>query len=145
MKRRILIFGTFDMIHPGHEDMFRQARALALRHSSGQAPDPYLIVSVARDANVERIKGFRPRNDEEARRELLAAHPLVDEAVLGDEGGYIEHIKKAAPDSIALGYDQEGEYVSHLQEELRAAGLSTKVVRLASHKPEEYKTSKLRT
>jgi len=136
MKAKIMVFGTFDMIHPGHEELFRQARALT--------SDPYLVVSVARDKNVERIKKFRPRNDEEARRELLAAHPLVDEAVIGDEEGYIEHIKKAAPDIIALGYDQEGEYVSKLEKELQTAGLSTKVVRLKAHKPEEYKTSKLR-
>ena len=36
---RIMVFGTFDMIHAGHEDLFRQARALA--------KEPYLIVSVA--------------------------------------------------------------------------------------------------
>src|SRR3989344_1434248 len=98
MKTKIMVFGTFDMIHPGHEDLFRQARAIA--------PDPFLTVSVARDAVANRIKGFPPRNNEEARREMLSDHPLVDEALVGNTEGYMEHIKKAAPDIIALGYDQ---------------------------------------
>ncbi len=134
-KTKIMVFGTFDMIHPGHEDLFRQARALS--------SDPFLIVSVGRDSNVERIKGNRPRNSEHERLAMLAAHSLVDEAIFGDEIGYMEHILQIRPDIIALGYDQEGEYVEKLLDALRTAGLDTRVVRLAAHKPEEYKTSKL--
>ena len=67
----------------------------------------------------------------------------MDEAILGDSEGYIDHIKAAAPDIIALGYDQEGEYVKDLEGDLREAGLRTKVVRLSAHQPETYKTSKL--
>ena len=135
MKTRIMVFGTFDMIHPGHEDLFRQARSLAL--------DPFLIVSIARDAVAERIKGFFPRNGEDVRREMLAHHSLVDEAIVGDTEGYMEHIKMVRPDIIALGYDQRGEYVDTLESDLAAAGLQTKIVRLEAHRPEEYKTSKL--
>lgn len=134
-ETRIMIFGTFDMIHKGHENLFEQARALAAR--------PYLIISVARDASVQRVKGHPARSSESVRCAALAAHPLVDEAILGDEQGYIEHIKAARPDSIVLGYDQEGEYVEHLEADLRAAGLTAHVVRLASFHPEIYKTSKL--
>lgn len=132
---RIMVFGTFDMVHPGHENLFVQARSLA--------PHPFLIVSVARDASVKRIKGAAPRNDEQARQALVAAHPLVDECVLGDAEGYMSHIAAARPDIIALGYDQEGEYVEHLEQDLKAAGLSARVVRLNSHDPHVYKTSKL--
>lgn len=132
---RIMVFGTFDMIHEGHESLFAQARALS--------PEPYLIVSVARDAVAARIKGKRPRNDERFRLAQVAAHPLVDEAVLGDEIGYLPHIVKARPDTIALGYDQEGEFVEDLKEDLTKAGLSTTVVRLKAHAPERFKTAKL--
>ncbi len=130
-----MVFGTFDMIHAGHEDLFRQARALA--------PDPYLIVSVARDVVAERIKGFRPRHSEEERRNMVAAHELVDEAVLGDAEGYIGHIRANMPDIIALGYDQGGEYVENLEKDLRAAGMEPRIVRLSAFRPEVYKTSKL--
>lgn len=132
---RIMVFGTFDIIHEGHADFFRQARALA--------PDPFLIVSVARDSSVARIKGIMPHHTETQRVVMVAAHPLVDEAVLGDNIGYINHIVLKRPDMIALGYDQEGEYVHTLEQDLRNAGLGTKVVRLKPYKPEIYKTSKL--
>jgi FAD synthetase len=132
---RVMVFGTFDVIHPGHEDFFRQARALA--------PDAYLIVSVARDAAAARIKGFSPKHSEEERREALEKHTLVDEAILGDAEGYTAHITAAKPDIIALGYDQEGEYVRNLVHDLQGAGLSAKIVRLSSFRPEVYKTSKL--
>lgn len=135
-ETRIMVFGTFDMIHAGHEDFFRQARALS--------PRPCLVVSVARNRVAEKIKGARPRSDENARRALLAAHPLVDEAVLGDAEGYVQHIVRAAPDVIALGYDQEGEYVEYLERDLRAVGLSPRIVRLAPYEPDTYKTSRLR-
>lgn len=135
-KTRIMVFGTFDMIHEGHEDFFRQARALV--------DEARLIVSVARDAVATRVRGYAPRNKEVSRRDALAAHPLVDEAILGDESGYIQHIVVAKPDIIALGYDQSGVYVENLERDLREAGLSTRVVRMQSYKPETFKTSKLR-
>lgn len=132
-----MIFGTFDMIHPGHEDMFRQARALA--------EEPFLIVSLARDSVAARFRKEAPRAPEEARRELLEAHPLIDKAVLGDESGYVTHIAEENPDVIALGYDQEGEYVENLETELASVGLFPQIVRLEAFKPEIYKTSKLRS
>ena len=141
---KIMIFGTFDMIHPGHEDFFRQARRLALSGVEGQESKPLLIVSVARDVNTERVKGKTPRSSAEMRRAALEAHPLVDVAILGDEEGYMEHIQKIAPDVIALGYDQAGEYVDSLEKDLRSAGLQTKIVRLRPFKPDVYKTSLLR-
>lgn len=131
----IMIFGTFDMIHPGHEDLFRQARALAA--------EPQLVVSVARDSAVARIKGIPARHTEMQRLGMLRTHPLVDHAVLGDETGSMGHIKKIAPDIIALGYDQAGEYVDSLEADLRAAGLETRVARLIACEPDRYKTSKL--
>jgi choline-phosphate cytidylyltransferase len=132
---RIMVFGTFDMIHKGHEDLFRQARALA--------PEPHLIVSVARDSAALRIKGTKPRNPENERVKAVSEFPEVDEALLGDEEGYIGHIAAKKPDIIALGYDQEGEYVNDLKEALSAAHLDVQVVRLKPYQPEIYKTSKL--
>jgi len=133
---RIMVFGTFDMLHEGHEDFFKQARALA--------SDPYLVVSVARDSAAARHRGFAPQKKEDERRALVAEQKLVDRAVLGDEVGFIAHIKAEAPDIIALGYDQAGEYVDNLETELAAAGLSPKIIRLNAYKPETFKTSKLR-
>ena len=138
-----MVFGTFDMVHEGHADFFRQARALARSTSSGKSKKPYLIVSLAREPVVTRIKGHKPRRSESERRSLLERNILVDEVVLGQTDGYIEHILAAKPDIIALGYDQEGEFVSNLEKDLHAAGSSAEIVRLKAFKPETHKTSKL--
>lgn len=132
---RILVFGTFDIVHEGHRDFFRQARALAI--------DPYLIVSLARDRVVKKIKGKLPRHSERERADAMRREKGIDEVVLGSESDYIAHIKELKPDVIALGYDQSGEYVEGLAEKLRAAGMRPQLIRLKSFKPEHYKSSRL--
>lgn len=132
---RIMVFGTFDMVHPGHVELFRQAKKLA--------PDAHLIVSIARDVNAARVKGASPRKSENERLALVRECEDVDEVVLGDVEGYVPHIREAQPDIIALGYDQEGEYVRKLEDDLKVAGLKIQIVRLKAHMPEIYKTSKL--
>lgn len=129
-----MVFGTFDMVHPGHESLFKQARALA--------EDPYLIVSIARDSNVQRIKGKWPLRTEHVRKQLVKNHPLVDKAVTGGKNDHMPHIIKEKPDIIALGYDQTA-YVRGLITQLKAAGLLTKVVRLKPYQPHKFKTSLL--
>jgi glycerol-3-phosphate cytidylyltransferase-like family protein len=74
----------------------------------------------------------------------LTLRPLYDEAVLGDDIGYVPHILAARPDIVALGYDQEGEYVETLSADLAAVEISPRILRLAPFEPETYKTSKLR-
>ncbi len=135
--KKIMVFGTFDMIHKGHEALFRQARSLA--------EEPFLIVSVARDSAVMRHKGKTPRRNERERLEGVEANGLVDKAVLGDEEGYTRHISFERPDIIALGYDQAGEYVEHLAEDLKKVGLTPEIVRLQPFEPGTFKTSKLQS
>ena len=134
-KTRIMIFGTFDIVHPGHLHLFQQARALV-----GKKRQPFLIVSLARDKNVARIKGKKPRNSESKRLKQVSVSEGVDKAVLGAVRNYMLGIIKEQPDIIALGYDQTA-YVENLHRDLKKAGLKTKVVRLKSHKPHLYKTS----
>ncbi len=128
----IMVFGTFDLVHKGHLHFFKQARRLA-RY-------PYLIVSVARDVNVKKIKKANSHNPEEKRAQALTKLKLVDKVILGSKSGYIAHIKKIRPDFIALGYDQVA-YTKNLTNDLRKAGLKTKVVRLKAFKPHVYKSS----
>ena len=135
MTTRIMVFGTFDMLHEGHVDFFRQARSLA--------ESSYLIVSVARGSAAGRVKGAVPQHSEHERLALVSSHSLVDLVVLGDEEGYIEHIRANRPDIIALGYDQEGEYVEGLGRDLKKAGLLIRIVRLEPFQPELYKTSRI--
>jgi FAD synthetase len=130
-----MIFGTFDILHKGHLNFFKQARKLA--------KNPYLIVSVARDINVKKIKGNKPVSNEKVRLGRIKACNLVDKSVLGGVKSYIPHILKEKPDIIALGYDQRA-YVKNLKELLKSKGLKVILKRLISHKPKVYKTSLLR-
>lgn len=128
---KVLLFGTFDMIHEGHRNLFRQALGLA--------KEVNLIVSIARDKNVARIKGRAPRRSEQQRLALVRKQPEVTRAVLGGSRDHLPHIIRLQPDIIALGYDQSA-YVSGLRAELKTAGLKTKVVRLKAFRPKKYQT-----
>lgn len=134
-KTRILVFGTFDILHPGHIHFFRQARRLAKY--------PFLIVSVARDKNVKKIKRQSPLHNEKIRLAIVKKHPLVNKAVLGALKDYLNHIKLLKPTIIALGYDQTA-YTSNLSAKLKQLGLKPKIKRLKPHKPHIYKSSKMK-
>lgn len=131
-KTRILVFGTFDGLHPGHVNFFRQAKALA--------NNPELVVSVARDANVKKIKGRLPKQAEKVRLKFVKKNSLVDLAVLGALRNYLSHIVQVKPDIIALGYDQK-KYTDGLKEKLSNLGLKVKIIRLKAYKPERFKSS----
>ena len=129
----VMVFGTFDFVHKGHKDFFKQAKRLGNK----------LVISVARDINVKKIKGSQPWNSEKKRLAALKKLKLADKVMLGDKKNYIQHIKKIAPDIIALGYDQRA-YTKTLRQDLRAAALKTKIVRMKAHHPHLYKSSKLK-
>ena len=131
---RVLVFGTFDIIHKGHMNFFVQARALS--------KTPFLIVSVARGKNVAKIKGVLPKNSQQVRVLHLKKVKIVDKVVLGAETDYISHILKLKPKIIALGYDQKA-YTKNLKELLSKKGLKPKIYRLKAHFPTKYKTSLL--
>lgn len=131
---KVLVFGTFDMVHAGHRNLFQQARQLAKKVK--------LIVSLAREKNVLRIKGRVPRKTEQQRLAQVRKLPEVDTAVLGGIRHHMPHIIRLKPDIIALGYDQRA-YVTGLRAELKAAGLKTKVVRLKPYQTHKFKTSLL--
>lgn len=131
---RIMVFGTFDILHPGHLNFFKQARRLA-KH-------PFLIVSVARDANVKKIKGRKAQNGEKKRLGFVRALPLVNRAVLGGLNDYLPHIIKERPQIIALGYDQKT-YTRNLKADLTEFGLDVKIKRLRAFKADIYKSSKM--
>jgi len=132
MPVRVLVFGTYDVLHPGHRDFFRQARALG----------DELMVVIARDQTVLEVKGRAPQHTETERLAAVEACPEVKQAYLGRLGDKYAIIEERQPDIIALGYDQ-GHFADRLPEELAKRGLQVKIVRLKAYKPELYKSSLL--
>ena len=130
-----MVFGTFDGLHPGHLNFFRQARNLA--------KIPFLIVSIARDKNVFRIKHKYSVKNEKERMNLFKKSKLVDRVVLSGIKNYLPHILKEHPDIIALGYDQKV-YVQNLKKDLRNKDILVKVARLKPYKHKIYKNHLLK-
>ncbi|OGD89785.1 hypothetical protein A2W45_02705 [Candidatus Curtissbacteria bacterium RIFCSPHIGHO2_12_41_11] len=128
--RRVMVFGAFDGLHPGHLDFFKQAKKYG----------DFLIVSVGTDNNVAAIKGKKPLFNQKERLALIASVELVDKSVLGAERDFYEEMRRHKPHIICLGYDQ---WVTEADARVKLdrVGLNkTKVIRL---KP--YKTSKAKS
>lgn len=132
--KKVMLFGAFDGLHPGHMDFFKQAKKMG----------NYLIVSVGLDENVKKIKGKKPLFSQNERLNLVSSLKIVDEAVLGSKTDFYQHIKKYKPDLICLGYDQWAK-VDEVQTELKKVGLAdTKVVRLEPYKQDIAKSTVLK-
>jgi len=130
-----MVFGTFDGLHKGHLNFFRQAKNL-IKNS-------FLIVSIARDKNVKRIKGQLPFLNEKKRMALVKKCKLVDKVVLAGIRNHIPHIAKENPDIIALGYDQKA-YVENLKKYLKNKGILVKIFRLKPYQEKIHKNHLLK-
>ena len=125
-----MVFGTFDGLHKGHLDFLKQARKLAKKS--------FLIVSVARDKNVLKIKGKYPNKNEKKRMVLVKKCKLADKVVLAGIKNHLPHIAKESPNIIALGYDQK-EYVKNLKKDLKNKGIFPQIIRLRPYKEKIFK------
>lgn len=135
-KTRVMVFGTFDGLHQGHINFFEQAKNF-IKNS-------VLIVSIARDKNVLKIKGEYPAKNELERMALVKKCKLIDRVVLSGIKNHLSHIVKMRPDIIALGYDQKA-YVKNLKKDLKNKGILIKIIRLKSYKGKTYKNHLLKT
>ena len=95
-ERVVFTNGCFDLLHPGHLEGLRQARALG----------DCLVVGVNSDASVRRLKGGdRPIVPLDERVELLRAIRWVDHVVSFDAATPADLIACLRPDVYAKGAD----------------------------------------
>ena len=88
--------GCFDVLHPGHIALLREAKSLG----------HYLLVAVNSDRSVQALKGSgRPVQDEASRAAVLAALQDVDGVVIFDEETPLEIIRLLEPDILVKGGD----------------------------------------
>ena len=88
--------GCFDLLHPGHISLLRQARAAC----------DHLVVGLNTDDSVRRLKGpDRPVHDETARAAVLAALASVDLVVPFAEDTPLLLIEALRPDVLVKGAD----------------------------------------
>lgn len=121
---KVMVFGTFDLLHPGHEFVLREA---GKRGS--------VTVVVARDANVERIKKKTPHHSEGERMEAIQVKFPSYTVRLGDPRDFMAPVRETKPDLILLGYDQR------MPPNVTEETLGCRVERLPSLEPHKYKTS----
>ena len=124
--KKVLVFGSFDVIHKGHLHFFGQAR----KHGDK------LVAVIARDETIKQLKGKKPRYSEKARLRHVSKH--VDKVFLGNKTNKYGIIKKIKPDVICLGYDQNS-FTKDLKKHFKK-----KIRRLKPYKPHIYKSSKIR-
>ena len=122
-KKIVLASGVFDLLHLGHVRFLEEAKKTGGPHAK-------LVVIVARDSTVEKMKGKKPIMPDDQRCSLVESLKVVDRAVLGyenlDIGEVIENIK---PDIIALGYDQE-DMMKQVLDYVNKNKVNVKVVRI---------------
>jgi len=137
-KNKIVIAsGVFDLIHLGHIRFLEKAKEAGGVYAQ-------LIVVVARDSTVNKMKGKLPLIPEQERRAIVEMLKPVDMAVLGNEPLDIAGIiKKWKPDIIAVGYDQN--YVeSEVRKYVQKENLPIEIVKIEKLDKEEYSSSKIK-
>ena len=125
-KSRVLVFGVFDILHPGHLLFLQRARQLA----------DTLIVVVTRDARALAEKGKPPIFNEQERLHIIAGIGVVSKTRLGDRPGQWTVLRRLHPDVLAVGHDQK---VSK-----EAKDGPWKIVRIAARNRRRYSTSRIR-
>lgn len=101
MKKTIITYGTYDMLHQGHINLLRRAKALG----------DYLIVGVTND-NFDRERGkLNVRNNVLERVEAVKATGLADKVIIEDYlGQKIDDIQRYNVDVFAIGSDWTGKF-----------------------------------
>lgn len=131
---RVMCFGTFDILHPGHISFLKKARAYGDK----------LYVIVSNDARRRTIAGgISPVHTQKERALLLQELRTVTQALPGHVHDILFHIKKVHPDIIVLGHDQVFG-VDILNAWIRTQARPPKIFRLRAFKRRRYSTTRIK-
>lgn len=98
--KKVITYGTFDLLHPGHVNILRRAKDLG----------DYLIVAVSSD-EFNALKGKKSYYSYEERRHLLEAIKYVDEVIPEHNWEQkVQDVKEHAIDVFVMGDDWKGEF-----------------------------------
>ena len=127
--KKVITYGTFDLLHQGHINLLRNAKALG----------DYLIVGVTSE-NYDRYRGkMNVQQSVLERIEGVRATGLADEIVVEEyEGQKIDDIVRMGVDTFAIGSDWVGRFdylkefcqVTYLE---RTKGISSTQLRDQQH------------
>ncbi len=99
--KTVITYGTYDLLHQGHINLLKRAKALG----------DYLIVGVTND-NFDRERGkLNVRNNVLERVESVKATGLADKIIIEDYVGQkIDDVQKYGVDIFAIGSDWQGKF-----------------------------------
>jgi len=133
-RRVVLASGNFDLLHLGHVKYLEEAKEAGGENAK-------LIVIVARDSTIKKMKGRKPVMPEDQRRSLVESLKVVDEAILGYEELDIDKVlEKIRPDIIAVGHDQDNIERS-VRKALAEKKLNIQIVKVGKFGKEELNSS----
>jgi D-beta-D-heptose 7-phosphate kinase/D-beta-D-heptose 1-phosphate adenosyltransferase len=100
MSKTVFTNGCFDVLHPGHIELFKVGRSLGDK----------LIVAIDSDQKVKRDKGpQRPINNVQFRKTMLESIKYIDLVLTFDSREELEQlIELYAPDTLLIGADWRG-------------------------------------
>lgn len=130
---QVVLFGTFDGLHPGHRALLEEAARWG-----------ELTVILPTDQEVEEFKGREVQFNWEKRRTALLETGLVKTVVEGDSvRGTYQALLGVKPSLVVFGYDQEALRDNWL-EWCAQTGYSCQYKTLTAFCSDKYKSSLLR-
>lgn len=115
--KKVCCFGTFDMLHQGHREFFKDIKKRG----------NYLVVIVIPDLAVYENKGRWSRNDQKERIRNLKKLKIIDAVLstssLNETMGLIYKIN---PSIFAFGYDQNTPAIKKFKKMVKESGLDIK-------------------
>lgn len=98
--KKVITYGTFDLLHTGHINILKRAKALG----------DYLIVAVSTD-EFNTLKHKEAYHSFEERKQILEAIKYVDEVIgENDWDQKVRDVQEYGIDTFVMGNDWEGEF-----------------------------------
>ncbi|WP_156290929.1 glycerol-3-phosphate cytidylyltransferase [Oceanobacillus salinisoli] len=98
--KKVITYGTFDLIHNGHINILRRAKAMG----------HYLVVGLSTD-DFNELKGKKAYHSYEIRKDILEAIRYVDEVIPEKSWDQkVEDVKHHNIDLFVMGDDWEGKF-----------------------------------
>ncbi|MEX3488002.1 glycerol-3-phosphate cytidylyltransferase [Staphylococcus warneri] len=98
--KRVITYGTYDLLHYGHIELLRRAREMG----------DYLIVALSTD-EFNQVKNKKSYYDYNQRKMMLESIRYVDLVIPEDDWGQKElDVERFDVDVFVMGHDWEGEF-----------------------------------